>query len=178
MRFGRRKSTEDSLQKLARKIAATAKQDEERLGWAREIGRRRAVAALELHTTCAAFVDSVNRLLPRPMLELSPPAYSADAFRDPGSNVFQINVSGRIVHIEFQAADTPTSVEKFRIPYILEGSLRAFNQELLDMSVIPEQLVFCCLERNSLSWLCCNPRTQQAAPLDQKHLITVLDRLV
>ena len=178
MRFVRRNTTEDRLQKLVRKIEATAKRDEERLRQAQEIGRRRASAALDLHTTCAAFVDSVNRLLPAPMLELSPPAFSAESFRDPGSNVFQINVSGRIVHIEFQATETPTSIEKFRIPYILEGSLRAFNQELLDMSAIPEQLLFCCLDRNRLSWLWFNPRTQQAAPLDEEHLIAVLDRLV
>ncbi len=112
------------------------------------------------------------------MLELSPPTYSADSFRDPGSNVIQINVSGRIVHIEFQSTDTPTSIDKFRIPYILEGSLRAFNQDLLDMSAMPEQLVFCCFDRNRLSWLCWNPRTQQVAPLDQEHLITLLDGLV
>ena len=178
MRFVRKNTTADRLQKLVRKIEATAKQDEERLRRAQEIGRRRASAALELHATCAAFVDSVNRLLPAPMLELSPPAYTPESFRDPGTNVFQINVSGRIVHLEFQATDTPTSIEKFRVPYILEGSLRAFNQELLDMSAIPEQLLFCCLDRNRLSWLWCNPRTQQAAPLDQEHLITVLDRLV
>ncbi len=178
MRFGRRNTTDDRLRKLVRKIEATAKQDEERLRQAQEIGRRRASAALDLHTTCAAFVDSVNQLLPSPMLELSPSAYTPESFRDPGSNVFQINVSGRIVHLEFQATDTLTSIEKFRIPYILEGSLRSFNQELLDMSAIPEQLLFCCLDRNKLSWLCCNPRTQQAAPLDQEHLITVLDRLV
>ncbi len=178
MRFVRKNTTESRLQKLVRKIEATAKRDEERLREAQEIARRRASAALDLHTTCAAFVDSVNRLLPAPMLELSPPSYTPESFRDPGSNVFQINVSGRIVHLEFQATDTPTSIEKFRIPYILEGSLRAFNQELLDMSAIPEQLLFCCLDRNGLRWLWSNPRTQQAAPLDQEHLIAVLDRLV
>lgn len=155
-----------------------AGKDAERLRQAQEIAGRRARAVMDLHVTCAEFVNAVNRLLPAPALELSPQDYSAASFRDSGSNVFQINVSGRMVHLEFRATDTPTSTERFRIPYILEGSLRAFNQELLDQAAMPEQLMFCCLERDGLSWLWFDPRTQHSGPLSQEYLITLFDRLV
>jgi hypothetical protein len=178
MRLGRKNTTNDRLRKLARNIEAMARKDEQRLRETAEIDNRRSRGALDLYITCSNFVDAVNGLLPSPMLELSPPEYAAASFRDPGGNVFQINMSGRMVHIEFRAAETPTSTERFRIPYILEGSLRALNQELLDLAAIPEQLLFCCIESNRLNWLWFDPRTRRTGTLDQEHLIGLLERLV
>ncbi|MFB3778509.1 MAG: hypothetical protein ACE141_12905 [Bryobacteraceae bacterium] len=178
MRFGRKPRGNEKLEALARKIEAVAKADQQRVRQAQEYARLRSRAAMELHQTCAALTGELNALLPEPLVELSPPEYSADAFRDSGPNVFQINVSGRIVHLEFHSTETLTSTEKFATPYILEGSVRAFNQELLELSVVPEQFLFCCVERERLNWLWFDPRSQRSAPLDRTRLIQLLDRLM
>ncbi len=177
MRF-RRGGEEDRLRQLARKLEAAAKKDDARRLEAEEIARLRARGASELHATCLKFVAAVNRVLPKPMLELSPGEYSAESFRDAGSNVFQIGFSGRLIHLEFHSTDALRSTERFRTPYILEGAIRSFNQESLELTSIPEQLLFCCLEDGQVSWVWSDPRTQRAARIDQDHLITLLERLL
>jgi len=176
--FHKRPRAGERLEKLARRIESASQQDEERLVKVREAERLRSRAALELHSLCAALVEAVNGLLTKPAVELSPPDYSEASFRETGANVFQINVSGRMVHLEFQATETLSSTERFRIPYILEGAVRAFNQELLDLAVVPEQLLFCCPGRGRLDWLWFDPRTQHSGPLDQDRLITLFEQLL
>ena len=178
MKFGRRTSGNDRFAALARKIEAAVQQDQERVRQTEEFGQLRSRAAAELHEVCVKFASQVNGLLKKPLVELSPAEYSRDAFRDNGANVFQINVSGRIVHLEFHATDTLTSMEKLGTPYILEGSVRAFNQQLLEMSAVPEHLLFCCPQGNRLNWVWFDPRAQRSAPLDQERLITFLERLM
>jgi hypothetical protein len=178
MRFGRKASGGDRLAALARKIEAAVQQDQERVRQAEQFAQLRSRAAVELYAVCSEFVNSVNQRLNQPLVELSPAEYSRDSYRDNGANVIQINVSGRIVHLEFHATETLTSAERFATPYILEGSVRAFNQQLLEMSVVPEQLLFCCPQGNRLIWLSFDPRTQRSAPLDQERLMMLLDRLM
>ncbi len=178
MRFGRKPGGNDRLNALARKIEVVVEQDRERVRQAQEFAQLRTRAAVELHMVCSEFVSSINGLLKKPLVELSPAEYSAATFRENGDNVFQINVSGRIVHLEFHATDTLTSTEKLGAPYILEGSVRAFNQQLLEMSVVPEQLLFCCPQGSRLNWTWFDPRAQRSAPLDRERLILLLERLM
>lgn len=178
MKFGRFPTAKDRLKRLAEDIEALAHKDEEKVRQAHEVAELRCVAARELHSICADFVKSVNRLLSRPMVELGPPEYAAETFRDPGQNVFQINVAGRMLHIEFQATDTPTSTDKFRTPYILHGEVRCLNQESLDRAVIPELLLFCCVEKEKHVWILFDPRTHRTTPFDKNHLIALMERLV
>lgn len=138
----------------------------------------RSRAAVELHAFCRDLVMAINALLAKPVVELSPAEFTTQSFREDAANVFQINVSGRIVHIEFHATEAPSSTEKLAAPYILEGAVRAFNQELLDLSVIPEQQLFCCPQAARLNWVWFDPRSQRTAPLDQDRLISLLERLM
>ncbi len=121
---------------------------------------------------------ALNALLARPLVEFSPAEFTAQSFRDDAANIFQINVSGRVVHIEFRATEAPSSTEKLATPYIIEGAVRAFNQELLDLSVIPEQQVFCCPQGARMNWVWLDPRSQRTSPLDQERLISILERLM
>lgn len=178
MKLGRRNGREERLKQFARRIEEMARKDEQRQREAQHIQRLRLRAAAELHEICARFVKSVNALLERPMLELSPPEWSDAFFRDSAVNVFQLAMAGRIVHLEFRAPESLTSTERFRTPYVLEGALRAFNQEMLDLAVVPEKLLFCCLEGGKTRWIWFDPRTQRSAPLDEEHLIGVFERLL
>jgi hypothetical protein len=178
MKLGRRNGREERLKQFARRIEEMARKDEQRLREAQQIQQLRLRAAAELHALCAGFVRSVNALLPRPMLELSPAEWSEAFFRDSAANVFQIAMAGRILHLEFQAPESLISTERFRTPYVLEGALRAFNQEMLDLAVVPEKLLFCCLEGGKTRWVWFDPRTQRSAPLDEEHLIGLFERLL
>jgi hypothetical protein len=177
MRFKRSTET-DRIQQLARKLEAAAQKDEERKRETQEVSRLRARAAMELHAKCAEFVEAVNRRLPAPLLELSPAEYSPAMMQDADPAIFQIGFSGRLVHLEFHATETPRSTERFRTPYILEGSIRSFNQELLELAAVPEQFLFCCPVNERLNWMWFDPRIQRAALLDQNHLIALLERLL
>ncbi len=154
------------------------RQDQERIRQSEEFARLRVRAALELHARCSGFVGEINAALAKPLVELSPAAYSGDIYNDNGSNVFQVSVSGRIVHLEFHATATLTSTERLATPYILEGTVRAFNQQMLEMSVVPEQLLFCCPQGSRLNWVWLDPRTQRGSPLDQERLMALLERVM
>ena len=83
-------------------------------------------------TRYALIFASVNRLFSPPILELTPVGYGPEMFRESGANLIQLNAQGRIIQIAFQATREIFSREKFLIPSILEGEVRAFNQEMLE----------------------------------------------
>lgn len=178
MRFGRRQSPDGRLKTLARKIETVAQKDLEQVRKAQEAIRLCRRAAAELHAFCRELVEAINRLLTKPLVELSPAEYTPESFHEDGPNVFQINVSGRVVQLEFRATDAPSSTEKLATPYVLEGAIRAFNQELLDQSLVPEQQLFCCPQAGKLNWVWFDTRSQRAAPLDEERLISLLERLM
>ena len=155
------------IKRLAQSIDALAEKDETFLRRGREIAELRRTAAAALHAICSAFVDSLNRLLARSEMLLDPPKFSPDAFQEEGKNLFQINVQGRILQIEFSAAPELVSTEDLRIPYTLQGAVRAFNQDLLDRSLIEEQLLFYTLEKNRKMWRFFDARTYRSGPFDQ-----------
>ena len=103
MRFKHGPAAQDRLRKLARSIEAIAEKDAQRIREAQTIAELRRGGASELHAICAGFAASLNGLLPKGMVELGPLEYKPENFRDPGANVFQINVSGRVIDIEFKA---------------------------------------------------------------------------
>jgi hypothetical protein len=120
----------------------------------------------------------VNRLLPRPELELDPLEYAEDRFHDELPNLIQINVRGRILQAEFAATPELISTEDFRIPYTLSGAVRAFNQALLDKDLIEEQLIFFTVEKGKSMWRFFDPRTYRSGELDQEYLIGLMEQLL
>lgn len=166
------------LERLAEKIEALAKKDELAQGRAREIHERRRMAAHELHAICAEFVTSVNGLLQEPVLHLDPRELRQDGFREDGGNLVQINVRGRILQVEFRATPELVSTEEFRVPYILAGNIRAFNQALLDKDLIEEQLLFYTLEEHRRMWRYFDPRTYHTGAFDAEYLTELMEQIV
>jgi hypothetical protein len=167
------------LRKLAEGIAALAGKDELVLEHAREITATRNAAAAEIYAICAEFVAGLNRLLPRAEVMIDPAAASAGThFQDDSPCLIQINVRGRILQIEYAATAELVSTEEFRIPYTLAGSVRAFNQELLDKDLIEEQLFFFTLEKHRRMWRFFDPRTYRSGPFDQEYLVSLMEQLI
>jgi hypothetical protein len=166
------------FKRLAQSIDALAEKDENFLRRARDMAALRATAAADLHAICAGFVDSLNGLLSRCEIMLDPPAFSPDAFREDAKNLFQINVQGRILQVEFEAVPGLTSTEDLRIPYTLQGAVRAFNQELLDRSLIEEHLLFYTLEKDRKMWRYFDARNYRSGRFDQEYLASLMEQLI
>ena len=166
------------LKRLAGNIEALAVKDEKLFRRTREITVLRQAAAVALHRICLDFVDSLNRLMPSSRISLAPSEVSVSAFRDDGPNLIQIGVRGRILQVAFEATPEIVSTEDFRIPYTLAGSVRAFNQELLDKDLIEEQLLFCTLEREGGMWRYFDARTYHSGPFDEDYLVALMEQLV
>jgi hypothetical protein len=166
------------LRKLAEGIAALAGKDELVLEHAREIAATRNAAAIEIYAICAEFVAGLNRLLPRAEVMIDPAASAGAHFQDDSPCLIQINVRGRILQIEYVATAELVSTEEFRVPYTLAGSVRAFNQELLDKDLIEEQLIFFTLEKHRRMWRFFDPRTYRSGPFDQDYLVSLMEQLI
>lgn len=169
---------EERLKRLARNIDLLAGRDEDLLRRERETEVLRRAAAAQLHALCAAFVGELNRLLERSEVQLDPESFDAERYQPDMSTLMQIQVRGRIVQITFTATPGLVSTEEFRIPYILEGSVRAFNQQLLDRNMVGEQLLFYTLEGRSKLWRYFDTRTYRSGPVDWDYLTTLMEEVI
>ena len=172
------KAREARLKKLAARIDTLAEKDARVVKNAIETAALRRTAAGELHAICADFVSRVNRLLTRDEVALDPSEFSEAAFRDDGANLIQIGVRGRVLQLQFEATGELLSTENFRVPYTLEGSVRAFNQELLAKDLIEEQLIFYTVEKGRSLWRFFDARTYRSGPLDQEYLIGLMEQVI
>ena len=164
--------------RIASRIDDLAEKDESYLRHARDIAETRLAAATELYSICRSFVDSINQHTTRGEVLLDPPEFSSASFREDGTNLVQINVRGRILQVSFSATGELVSTEDFRVPYTLEGAVRAFNQELLDKDIIEEQLIFYTLENHKKMWRFFDARTYRSGPFDQEYLIGLMEQLL
>jgi hypothetical protein len=171
-------SREIRLKRLAESIDALAEKDARSLRRAREIAALRTKAIAELYGICFDFVRALNDLLSRGEVMLDPPEFADAAFHDSAANMIQINVRGRILQVEFKTTVDLVSTEDFRIPYTVEGHIRAFNQELLDKHIIEEQLIFYTLEKERNMWRFFDARTYRSGPFDQGYLISLMEQLI
>lgn len=168
----------DRLRKLAKSIDALAEKDRTVIARSREIRALRRQAAVELHGICADFVRALNRMLAHTALELDPEEYQPDNAPASGIHLFQINARGRLLQIRFEATPELVSTENFRVPYILEGSVRCFNQQLLEQDLIEEQMLFYTLEKSRALWQYFDARTYRSGKVDVDFLIGLMEQLV
>jgi hypothetical protein len=168
----------DRLKKLARSLDALARKDEVHLRRAREIGSLRREAAVELHGICGDFVRDLSQLLSQIELEFQPDEYGPENFQDAGINLFQINARGRILQIKFEATPELFSTEDFRVPYILAGAVRCFNQQWLEKDLIEEHLLFYTIEKSRHLWRFFDARTYRSGPFDRQYLTGLMEQLI
>jgi hypothetical protein len=166
------------LQRLAREIEALADKDEEAIRRSRDVADARRRGATELYSVCAQFVNAVNRLLRSPKVALDPPEYNEESFHEDAPNLLQVNVSGRILQVEFESTPELVSTEDFRVPYTLSGAVRAFNQALLDKDLIEEQLIFYTIEKDKTMWRFFDARTYRSGAFDQDYLVGLMEQLL
>jgi hypothetical protein len=167
---------DDVIVRLARQIDA-ARKSERFLVNAAEVAGLRRVAACRLHQICLELVSSLNRELSHSAVDLSPPSFAPDLFRESGVNIFQIGSQGRQMQITFQATAQLFSTDKFLIPYVLEGEVRTYNQRMLEHFDIRSRLLFFCLEEDSAVWRLFDLRGPRSALVDRDLLASLMEPL-
>ncbi len=138
----------------------------------------RSRGALDLHRICSAFVDRVNEKLSEPAILLDPPFFSEGNYNDTGPNLFQINLRGRILQIEFGPTAELYESEDFRKPYVLRGAVRSFNQDLLDHGSVAEQMIFYCPANGAAQWHFFDGRTYRSGLVAESYLVGEMERLL
>lgn len=166
------------LKRLAERIEALVEKDAGSQRRAHEIAALRRHATAELYGICSDFVSAINNLLSKGEVVLDPPEFADGMFDEHAANMIQINVRGRILQVQFKTTPELVSTEDFRVPYTLEGVVRAFNQELLDKDIIEEQLIFYTLEKERKMWRFFDARTYRSGPFDQGYLISLMEQLI
>jgi hypothetical protein len=166
---------DDLIARLARQIDAAHKT--ERLIQPSDVSELRRRGAAELHAICAEFVASLKSRLAQSELSFSPAEYAPAMFRDSGANLIQIGSEGRELQIAFQAPAELVSTEKFLIPYVLEGELRAYNQEMLEHLQMRTRLLFYCVEQGRALWRYFDWRTRHTGALGRDLLADLMASL-
>jgi hypothetical protein len=169
---------DERIARLAKQIGSEVKKDKHLLLSEAEILELRRQGASELYSICADFVAAVNQLLTPPILELTPAEHSAEMFHESSINLIQMSAQGRIIQIAFEATREVFSTEKFLIPYILEGEVRAFNQEMLERTQVRSQALFFCLEEKRNTWHYFEWLHGRTGDFDRDQLVSLLERLV
>jgi len=169
---------EARLKRLAERIESLKERDENAIRYARHISAMRREAAVRLHGLLDDFVHGVNKLLKGCEVKLDPSRFLSESFQETTPCLFQVNIRGRILQVQFAATPELISSEDFRVPYTISGSVRAFNQELLDKDLIQEQLIFYTVEKQIHGWRFFDSRTYRSGQFDQDYLISLLEQLI
>ena len=72
---------------------------------------------------------------------------------------------------------TVTSTDDLRTPYTLEGSVRWFNQDLLERDDIKDHRLYYCLDKGRSLWRYYDARSHRTGPVDDEYLAALLEQL-
>ncbi len=169
---------EERIARLARQIGEDVRKERHLLLNDSEVLEFRRQGAAELHAICGGFAASVNRLLTPPVLEMAPLDFAPEMFRNSGANLIQLNAQGRIVQIVFESTRERFSTDKFLLPYILEGEVRAYNQEMLERTRVRSHALFYCVEDSRKAWRYHDWASGRSGLFSQEQLVSLMERIV
>lgn len=142
------------------------------------VDRHRIAGAVELHGLCREFTEALNAKLSSPAVVLDPPEYGAEQYNDGVPGLFQINLRGRLLQLEFEATEELYSKEEFRRPYVLFGTVRSFNQDFLVHNTVGEKSIFYCPEGAGGRWYFFENRTYDTGEVNTDFFIGELQELL
>ena len=166
------------LERLAASIEAVKDQDLQAIEESRRVAALRVRAAVELHAVCSRFARDLNARLSEASVTLDPPAYAERNYNDQGLSLFQLALRGRLLQIEFEATEELSSTEDFRRPYIMKGTVRSFNQRLLDRHTVYEHGLYYCPKGSEAHWHYFDGRTYRTGRLTEDFLARELEKLL
>ena len=164
------------MARLARQIDAARRTEYDSISLD-DIAELRRQGAADLHAICADFVARLNSRLSQAALELAPPVFNTEEFRDSGPNLFQISSQGRQMQLTFVGVPDRVSTDKFLVPYMLEGEIRTYNQRMLERFEVRTLSIFYCIEDARVSWRFYDWRTLRTGPVNRDLLASEMERL-
>ncbi len=173
-----KKNRTDRLTKLARAIELLGERDQNLLSESSRVDRLRIEGAVALHALCREFTEALNGKLTSPAVVLDPADYRAEHFNDGVPGLFQINLRGRLLQLEFEATEELYSKEEFRRPYVLFGTVRSFNQDFLTHNTVGEKSIFYCPEGAGGKWYFFENRTYGSGEVNTDFFIGELQELL
>lgn len=162
---------------MATAIDAIAARDRQLIDESTQVEELRSRGAVELYAICRTFVDKVNSRLADKAVLLDPPSFSEGDF-DEGATLFQINLRGRLLQMEFAATEQLYEKDDFKKEYVLRGAVRGFNQDLLAQNTVDEQLIFYCPQPGGAAWHFFDERTYRTGRVGEDYLISEMERLL
>jgi hypothetical protein len=176
---------EDRFRRLAQKIEALRRKDENANSRRIQVASQRLEAVRELHSTCLRFTEHLNKLIQHDRVELSPPELPAQIDSDCRMQ-FMLNVRGRVLLIDLEAPAALVSTDLFRKPYILQGEVRFFNQEFLEDARVEEHGLYYCPGEGPKgtdghrrgAWLFWNGRNYKSGSVDEEYLAGLMEELM
>ncbi len=169
---------DERFQKLARRIEELRRKDETAHQRRMQIAAQRTQAVRQLWETCNTFVEHLNSYVEQDRLELSP-AEPPDQISEDYQVQLLLNVRGRVLLMDIRAPTNLVATDNFKKPYILEGEVRFFNQELLEDDRVEEHGIFFCPgEGKGGAWMYWNGRTYKGGRVDQDYLAGLLEQIM
>ncbi len=178
MLFDPKAAREARFRKLAHRIEELRLKDVAIQQLRSQILDQRTQAVQRLWETCRSFASQLNAFAPEDKIELSPSEAPAD-FPDDQTLELMLNVRGRVLLVALRAPSNLVSSDNFKKPYILEGDVRFFNQELLENDRVEEHgIFFCPNEGREGGWLYWNVRTYRSGVADEDYFASLLEQIL
>ena len=174
----RKRPRDDRFQKLAHRIEELRRKDEAAHERRTQIGQRRTEAIQRLWHICSNFANHLNSYVEHDQMRLSPPEPPGEF---PEGNHLQLlmNVRGRILLLDIGAPADLVANDNFKKPYILEGEVRFFSQELLEEEHVEEHGIFFCPDEGPQgTWMYWNGRNYKSGRVDENYLASLLEQIL
>lgn len=169
---------DERFQKLARRIEELRRKDEATLQRRQHISKRRGEAIRQLWEICGNFAQRLNSYIEEDRIQLSP-GEAPEEFPEENQIQLLLNVRGRILLLDIRGPSNLVSNDNFKKPYILEGEVRFFNQELLEDERVEEHGIFFCPgEGPDGAWLYWNGRSYKSGRVDETYLASLLEQIL
>ncbi len=169
---------DNRIARLAKQLGDDIRKEQHLLLTDSKVLELRRQGASQLYSICADFAASVDRFLTPPVLEIAPSTYDPEVFRNSGANLIQLNARGRIIQLAFESTRARFSTDKFLIPYILEGEVRAYNQEMLERTQVRSQALFFCVEDSQTTWHYYEWVSGRTGAFGREQLVNLMERIV
>jgi len=166
---------ENRLQKLARRIEELRRKDEQTAERRARVAGQRNEAVVNLWRLCHSFAERLNAHIQHDRVEVTPNEPPDEIPEDTPLQLL-LNVRGRVLLLDIRAPVNLVSTENFKKPYILEGEVRFFNQELLENEQVAEHGVFFC--HGEGVWYYWNGHTYKSGLIDEDYLAGLLEKIL
>ena len=173
-----RNRIDERFHRLAGRIEELRRKDEAAHEHRVRVRRQRTEGVQRLWGTCQSFATHLNSYVAQDPLELSPPD-PPDEISEDNQVQLLLNVRGRVMLLEVRTPSMLVAAENFKRPYILEGEVRYFNQELLEGDRVEEHGIFYCPDEGADgAWLYWNGRTYKSGIVDEEYLAGLLEQII